>query len=93
MGAMFTAKDAQAYADATFDQKLRNIVADAKGETHAYYKVYWDEGRGSMSFRCEMIADGLRARGFKVTEIRDLGSFRFAEVHFSWADDDSDDKV
>ncbi len=84
---MFTAEEAKGYADAVFDQKLRDLVANAKGETAAYYKVWWGDEKGSMEFRCNMIAQALKARGFKVTEIRDLDSFRFAEVHLSWADE------
>lgn len=84
MRAIFTANDARGWPDDNFDQKLRNIVAEAKGETSAIYKVYRKDVRGNFESKCNLIADELIARGFKFDKIRWMGAFRFAEVHFSW---------
>lgn len=80
---MFTAEMARSIVINDFDEHLKAIVEDAKPETQAYIKVYWGP---NMERRAEVVSAKLQSRGFRVTEIRDLDSFRFAEVHFSWGD-------
>lgn len=88
---MFTADNARNIERDTFDRKIEELVRDARPRQQSYYNVYWEDGQ--MAERANRAADMLKERGFKVTAITDLDSFRFAEVHFSWADDDSGDKV
>lgn len=78
---MFTAKSARAIQQKTFDQQLENLVREAGKDTSAYVKVWWGD---KMEERANAIAADLKERGFTVTDIRDLDSFRFAEVHFTW---------
>lgn len=78
---MFTAKDARSIQHKTFDQQLEDRVREAGDGKSAYVKVWWGH---KMEERAKAIAADLKERGFTVTEIRDLDSFRFAEVHFTW---------
>lgn len=81
---MFTANDARKMKkmnDYSFDIKLKQLVSDAGDEKSSYVKIYWGP---HMERRAECMSAELQSRGFTVTEIRDLDSFRFAEVHFTW---------
>jgi 3-methyladenine DNA glycosylase Tag len=77
---MFTAQMARNKKYKSFDQQLIELVDEAEGNT-AFVKVFWGP---AMERRANEISASLKERGFKVIEIRDLDSFRFAEVHFSW---------
>lgn len=79
---MFTADKARNIERSTFDRKIEELVREAYPDLKSYYKVYWEDGR--MEERAKRAAEMLRERGFTVTGIDDLGSYRFAEVHFTW---------
>lgn len=79
---MFTAENARNLERDTFDRKIEQLVREARPHDSSYYRVYWEDGR--MRERAARAAEMLKERGFVVTEIRDLDSFRFAEVHFTW---------
>lgn len=83
---MFTADKARAFEASSLDDEIAELVHEAYPASCAYYKVWWEDSSDSrpMDVRAKAIAAALTIRGFKVTEIRDLDSFRFAEVHFSW---------
>ncbi|WP_423156482.1 hypothetical protein [Stenotrophomonas maltophilia] len=84
---MFTADMARMVDSNAFDEQIAQLVADAYPEPRAYYKVWWEDSNDRdrpMNIRAMEAALALRQRGFEVTEIRDLGSFRYAEVHFNW---------
>lgn len=82
---MFTANMARESNKADFDELLKQLVDDAYPNTSTYMKIWYGAAMGR---RANEAAHKLMHRGFKVTEIRDLDSFRFAEVHFSWADEE-----
>lgn len=83
---MFTADKARAFEASNLDDEISELVHEAYPSSCAYYKVWWEDASDSrpMDVRAKAIAAALTIRGFKVTEMRDLDSFRFAEVHFSW---------
>ena len=81
---MFTADMARESNKADFDELLKQLVANAKPNTESYMKIWYG---AAMEQRANAVADMLKQRGFKDVEVRDLDSFRFAEVHFSWRDD------
>lgn len=81
---MFTADMARASDGSQFDDELKALVADAWPAMTTYMKVWYGP---NLSKRANEAADKLMQRGFKVTGIHDLDSFRFAEVHFSWGED------
>lgn len=78
---MFTANDARKMHDNSLDAMLKDLVSNAGEKKRAYVKIYWGP---KMERRAECMSAELQSRGFTVTEIRDLDSFRFAEVHFTW---------
>lgn len=84
---MFTADMARMVNSNAFDEQIAQLVADAYPRSSAYYKVWQEDSEDRerpMDVRAMEAAFALRQRGFEVTEIRDLGSFRYAEVHFNW---------
>lgn len=78
---MFTADNARSGRN-PFDRQIEKLVCEAFPDQKSHYKVYWEDGR--MEERAKRVAELLRERGFTVTGIEDLGSYRFAEVHFTW---------
>lgn len=85
---MYTADMARKRRTLSIDNLIEQAVKDAGGAeaTESYIQVYWDpDCMHSMAFRTGQLAAALSMRGFEVTAIKDLESFRFAEVHFSWA--------
>lgn len=85
---MFTAADARKADNQTFDEHLASVVRDAPPGRSAYIQVYYDEYGAKMEHRAKEVAAMLKERGFTKIEIRDLDSFRFAEVHFSWGEEE-----
>lgn len=87
---MFTADKARNLESGRLDDEIAELVDEAYPASCTYYKVWWEDASDlrPMEVRAKTIAAALTIRGFKVTEIRDLDSFRFAEVHFSWADEE-----
>lgn len=83
---MFTADKARDIRNRSFDSELEKLVREAHPHTRAYYRVHWDEHGSRMHAhaRAQEVADWLRLRGFTVLGTKDLDSYRFAEVHFSW---------
>ena len=83
---MFTADKAREVGASALDDEIAELVHEAYPASRAYYKVWWQDSHDqrSMDVRAKEIAIALAARGFKIIETRDLDSFRFAEVHFSW---------
>lgn len=79
---MFTADKARNVELDLFDRKIEQLVHEARPHQKSYYKVFWEDG--AMEERAKRVAEMLRKRGFTVTGIEDLGSYRFAEVHFTW---------
>lgn len=88
---MFTAKMAQVDADNSFDDDLRREVKEAYPTTRAYIKVrYFCDSGLSQRARTDQVVDALHVRGFRVLQVKDPDSMRYAEVHFSWGDDDEE---
>lgn len=85
---MFTADKARNVESGRLDDEIAELIHEAYPASCTYYKVWWEDASDlrPMEVRAKAIAAALTIRGFKVTEIRDLDSFRFAEVHFSWGD-------
>lgn len=85
---MFTAEKASNVESGRLDDEIAELVHEAYPASCTYYKVWWEDASDlrPMDVRAKAISDALTLRGFKVTEIRDLDSLRFAEVHFSWGD-------
>lgn len=85
---MFTAADARKVDTKTFDEMLASVVRDAPPGRSTYIPVYYEDYGANMDSRTKEVAAMLKERGFTNIEIRDLDSFRYAEVHFSWAEEE-----
>lgn len=86
---MFTVNDARKIESQSFDEHIASLVRDAPPGRSTYVPIYYDEYGGKLENRAKEVAAMLKERGFTNIEIRDLDSYRFAEVHFSWGTEEA----